>query len=372
MADARILITDDSVVVRRLLSRIIEDEPGLEVAGVAQNGRIALSKIERLVPDLVLLDIEMPEMDGLEALAELRKTHPSLPVVMFSTLTKRGAASTLDALALGASDYLTKPDTTGGMTAAMELVRSQLVPKIRVLCGQPVAKPAPAPAPVSRVEPAAAPAPRRTHQAIHVVAIGVSTGGPNALMQMLPQLPAQLPGPVLVVQHMPPMFTRLLADRLDSKCALTVREAVPGAPVRPGEIWIAPGDFHMSVVREPGGCSLVLDQDPPENSCRPAADVLFRSVAEAYGGHSLAVVMTGMGQDGCRGAERIREAGGAVLAQDEASSVVWGMPGFVVRAGLADEVAPLGELASAVVRWTRGRTGTAVGDRLVTTAGRPS
>jgi two-component system chemotaxis response regulator CheB len=348
MADARILITDDSVVVRRLLSRIIEDEPGLEVAGIAQNGRIALSKIERLVPDLVVLDIEMPEMNGLEALAELRKTHPALPVVMFSTLTKRGASATLDALALGASDYLTKPDTAGGMTAAMELVRSQLVPKIRALCGQPPAKAAPPPVPVA--PPAPRPVPRRGPQQVHAIAIGISTGGPNALMQMMPQLPAGLPVPVLVVQHMPPMFTRLLAERLDSRCALKVREATDRAPIAAGEVWIAPGDFHMTVVRENGKALLKLHQDPPENSCRPAADVLFRSMANTYGAHALALVMTGMGQDGCRGAERIRDAGGVVLAQDEATSVVWGMPGFVTRAGLAEEVVPLDAIAKTLER----------------------
>jgi two-component system chemotaxis response regulator CheB len=356
MPDARVLITDDSVVIRRLLSRIIEEEPGLEVAGVAQNGRIALSKVDRLAPDLVVLDIEMPEMNGLEALEALRKTHPSLPVVMFSTLTKRGASATLDALSLGASDYLTKPDTAGGLTAALEVVRSQLVPKIRALCGQaPAKQAAPPPRPAPRAATKPRPVPRRTPgQPIQVVAIGISTGGPNALMTMLPRFSPGLAVPVLIVQHMPPMFTRLLAERLDAKCPLAVREATHGTRIRPGEVWIAPGDYHMTVSREDGTPVLRLNQDPQENSCRPAADVLFRSVADCYGAKSLALVMTGMGQDGFRGAGRVRESGGVVLAQDEATSVVWGMPGFVAREGLSDEVLALDDLPDALDRWTRG------------------
>lgn len=360
MKPARILITDDSVVIRRLLSRIIEDEPDLEVAGVAQNGRIALSKLDRIKPDLVLLDIEMPEMNGLETLEELRKTHPRLPVIMFSTLTRRGAASTLDALSLGASDYLTKPETTGGITEAMQVVRSQLVPKIKALCGitssgkTPPTRgtstsPSPRPAPPA---PRPRPAGPRTFHPIRIVVIGISTGGPNALMQLVPQLPERFPVPILVVQHMPPMFTRLLAERLNSKSAVTVQEGFEGAQIKPGEVWIAPGDYHMTVVRRDKLPVLRLNQDPQENSCRPAADVLFRSAAEAYGGGTLALVMTGMGQDGFRGACVVRDEGGIVLAQDEASSVVWGMPGFVARADLAEEVRPLDELASTLVRWT--------------------
>jgi two-component system chemotaxis response regulator CheB len=372
MPDARVLITDDSVVIRRLLSRIIEEEPGLEVAGVAQNGRIALSKIDRLAPDLVVMDIEMPEMNGLEALEELRKTHPSLPVVMFSTLTKRGASSTLDALALGASDYLTKPDTGGGVTAAMEVVRGQLVPKIRALCGQsPAKKSPPPPRPAPRAAATPRPMPRRTPgQPIHVVAIGISTGGPNALMTMLPRLSSDLSVPVLIVQHMPPMFTRLLAERLDAKCPLEVREAGDGTRFRSGEVWIAPGDYHMTVARDDGSPVLRLNQDPQENSCRPAADVLFRSVVDCYGANSLALVMTGMGQDGFRGAAHVRERGGVVLAQDETSSVVWGMPGFVAREGLADEVLGLDDLPDALDRWTRGTQSGKPSPALTTTGGR--
>ena len=372
MPDARVLITDDSVVIRRLLSRIIDEEPGLEVAGVAQNGRIALSKIDRLAPDLVVLDIEMPEMNGLEALEELRKTHPTLPVVMFSTLTKRGASSTLDALALGASDYLTKPDTAGGVTAAMEVVRGQLVPKIRALCGQSPAKKAPPPSrPAPRATEKAQPRPHRSPgQPIHVAAIGISTGGPNALMTMLPRLSPKLSVPVLIVQHMPPMFTRLLAERLDAKCPLTVREAEDGTRFCAGEVWIAPGDYHMTVARQDGSPVLRLNQDPQENSCRPAADVLFRSVVDCYGSNSLALVMTGMGQDGFRGAAHVRESGGVVLAQDEATSVVWGMPGFVAREGLADEVLALKDLPDALDRWTRGAQNGTPSPTLTTTGGR--
>jgi two-component system chemotaxis response regulator CheB len=352
MAKIRILVVDDAVVVRRMLTDVLNGDPELEVVATAPNGVIALAKIPQVNPDLVIMDVEMPEMDGLQTLQALRKTYRRLPVIMFSTLTQRGATSTLDALALGANDYVTKPANVGSVAAGMQRIREQLIPKVKALCGRAPAL-APAPAPAVR------PAPSRPLPAtgrVEAVIIGVSTGGPNALAAVLPTLPGDLPVPVLIVQHMPPIFTRLLAERLDAQSAVRVAEGAEGAKVAPGGVWIAPGDYHMEAARDGAGVRLRLQQGPPENSCRPAADVLFRSAAATWGPGALAVVLTGMGQDGLRGAEAVREAGGQVIAQDEATSVVWGMPGFVTRAGIADRVLPLSDVGPEIVaRVRRGR-----------------
>lgn len=351
MPKIRVLVVDDAVVFRRLVAEDLSADPGIEVVGTAANGKIALAKLNQLNPDLVILDIEMPEMDGLTALREIRKTHPKLPVVMFSALTERGASATLDALALGATDYFAKP-AAGGMEASQQIIRDELIPEIKALCRKAgngaVSIPTPSAA-------SAAVVPRST--AVEVVAIGTSTGGPNALAEIVAGLPADLPVPVVIVQHMPPMFTRLLAERLCAQSKLTVEEGQPGGALRPGHVWLAPGDFHMTVDRDGTVVRIRLQQGPPENSCRPAADVLFRSVAQVFGPNSLAVVLTGMGQDGLRGCEAIRAAGGQVIAQDESTSVVWGMPGFVARAGLADRVLPLGLIASEIVRRVRAGRG---------------
>jgi two-component system chemotaxis response regulator CheB len=346
----RILVVDDAVVFRRMVTEELNADPALEVVGTAANGRIALAKLPQVNPDLVILDIEMPELDGLATLREIRKTYPKLPVIMFSALTERGAAATLDALALGATDYFAKPAAAGGLDASLRVIRDELVPEIKALCGR-----GPAPA-VIPAPPGAGPA--RTGP-VEVVAIGTSTGGPNALAEVFAGLPADLPVPVVLVQHMPPMFTRLLAERLSAEHPVKVEEGRSGELLRPAHAWIAPGDHHMIVVRDAGRDRILLHQDPPENSCRPAADVLFRSVARAFGPAALAVVLTGMGQDGLRGCEAIREAGGQVIAQDEATSVVWGMPGFVARAGLADRVLPLAMIAPEVVRRVRAGRGAA-------------
>lgn len=348
-----VLVVDDAVVVRRMVTDILAAEPGIRVVGTAPNGRIALQKVTQLQPDILTLDVEMPELDGLSTLKELRRTHPRLPVIMFSTLTDRGTAETIDALASGASDYVTKPANVGSVSTAQQRIREQLIPKIKALCGHPDAVP-PLASPSLRSNPAASVAPVRMATASSgspaVVAIGVSTGGPNALAAMLPCLPATFPLPIVVVQHMPPMFTRLLAERLDSQCALTVVEARGGEPLRPGTVYIAPGDHHLTVTRLGTTVVTALNQGPPENSCRPAVDVLFRSIATAYGSAVLAVVLTGMGQDGLRGSEEIVRLGGRVIVQDAATSVVWGMPGFVAQAGLADRVLPLDQMAGEIVR----------------------
>lgn len=359
MGKIRILSVDDAVVVRRLISDTLASDPALEVVGTAANGRIALAKIPQVNPDLVLLDVEMPVMDGLQTLAALRKTHPRLPVIMFSTLTQRGATATLEALALGATDYVAKPANVGSMAAAIQRIREELIPKIKVLCSGILASPRITAAGTSAaVSRPARPRPvLLDREKVEVVVLGVSTGGPNALAQLLPQLPANFPVPVLLVQHMPPIFTKLLAQRLATQCSLRVVEATAGEPLRSGTIWIAPGDYHLTVTRNGLMPQTGIHQAPPENSCRPAVDVLFRATAEVFGSGVLGVVLTGMGQDGLRGSERIAEAGGRVLVQDEESSVVWGMPGFVARAGLAEQILPLEQMASEIIRRAfRGRT----------------
>jgi two-component system, chemotaxis family, protein-glutamate methylesterase/glutaminase len=352
MPPIRVLIIDDSVVIRKLLGDCLAADPEIEVVGAASRGHLGLARIPQLKPDLITLDVEMPEMSGLETLREIRASYPRLPVIMFSTATERGTATTIDALALGASDYVTKPSNAGSAAAALERVRSDLIPKIKALCGRATPARSELAAPLvadRRIYPV------RPASVVQALAIGVSTGGPNALAKLIPALPRDLGVPIVIVQHMPPVFTRILAERLSKLGPFAVREGQSGESVRAGEVWIAPGGLHMKVQRQAkGGVAIELNEEPPENSCRPAVDVLFRSVAEVWGGQALALVLTGMGQDGWRGAEAIRLAGGQVLAQDEETSVVWGMPGYVARAGLADAIVPLQELAGEVARRVRG------------------
>ena len=345
MSRIRILVVDGSVVIRRLLLDTLSEDQALEVVATASDGRIALAKIPLLKPDLITLDIEMPVMNGLETLGAIRKLHPKLPIIMFSTLTEHGAAETLDALSLGASDYSTKPSYTGSPAVAIERIRTELIPKIKALCGIVPLKQLTPPRsrPALKVQVSSNPR-------IEIVAIGTSTGGPNALAEVLPRIPNDFPVPIVVVQHMPPIFTRLLAERLASRSAIPVEEGRAGVPLSPGHAWIAPGNFHMTVIRAGVHRRLNLNQGPHENSCRPAVDVLFRSVAAAYGANVLAVVMTGMGSDGVLGAQDIRDAGGNVIIQDEASSVVWGMPGLVHLSGLDDAAYPLDHLATEITR----------------------
>jgi two-component system, chemotaxis family, protein-glutamate methylesterase/glutaminase len=352
MPRIRVLVVDDAAVIRRLVSEELSKDPELEVVGTAANGKIALAKLAQVNPDLVILDVEMPEMDGLQTLKELRKTYRRLPVIMFSSLTERGATATLDALALGATDYFAKP-SSGGLDASLEVIRSQLIPEIKALCA-----PATPAGPVTVAPPrAAAPGALagRPTAAVEVVAIGASTGGPNALAEIFPNLPADFPVPMVVVQHMPPTFTKLLAERLSAVSSIPVHEGASGILVQPGHAYVAPGDHHMTVVRDGTQRRLRVHQDPPENSCRPAVDPLFRSVAQTYGANSLAVILTGMGQDGLRGCQVLREVGAQIVAQDEATSVVWGMPGAVARAGLADRILPLSMIPVEIVRRVRSR-----------------
>jgi two-component system, chemotaxis family, protein-glutamate methylesterase/glutaminase len=352
MPPIRVLVVDDSAVVRKVMCDGLAPDAALTVVGTAANGRIALAKIPLLHPDIVTLDVEMPEMDGIEALTEIRKLYPKLPVIMFSTVTERGAAITLDALALGASDYVTKPSNTGSLEATLRRLRAELIPKIKALCAARRSLPA-APSSAAATASSARAASKQTAREfgrVDVLAIGTSTGGPNALADLLPAIPANFPVPIVIVQHMPALFTRLLAGRLNQKSGLNVREGVGGEVLKPGDAWIAPGDFHMTVEKKGATVVLVLNQSAPESYCRPAVDPMFRSVANAFGASALAVVLTGMGSDGTSGAQLIHEKGGQVLVQDQASSIVWGMPGQVAAAGLADGTFALKSMAAEICR----------------------
>jgi two-component system, chemotaxis family, protein-glutamate methylesterase/glutaminase len=340
----RVLVVDDSMVARKLVGEVLTAGASTSLAGTAASGEQALAKIEQLRPDVVTLDVEMPEMDGLATLKKIRERYPKLPVIMFSALTMRGGAATLEALALGATDYATKPTNTENLAAAKQQVERELLRKITVLGQAVYARPANPNGGATRT------AHRAVQRRIDIVAVGTSTGGPNALAELIPQLPGDLPVPLVVVQHMPALFTKLLAERLDRNTKLTVAEGKAGCRLEPGQVWVAPGDHHLTVMRSKSDVVLDVNQDAPENSCRPAVDVLFRSVARTFGPHALGIVLTGMGSDGAKGSKAICDAGGEVMVQDEESSVVWGMPGAVVAAGLTDEIYPIQKIVAEIVR----------------------
>jgi len=348
-APKRILIVDDSTVMRSLLRSVLLSARGFEVAGMAGDGESALRLIEELRPDLVLLDVEMPVMDGLATLRKLRGRGHKMPVIMCSALTQRGGRVTIEALAGGASDYVAKPQGQTSPIEAMQTLSRDLLPKLRALTAVSAAPVLPPPLRMLQ------PAPRAEHGSSHptLLVVGVSTGGPAALDILLPALPATFSLPVLIVQHMPELFTRLLAERLAQRCPLRVNEAAEGAPVLPGSIAIARGNWHLEVLpsSRPGQPpTLHLTQAPPENHCRPAVDVLFRTATASYGAGVLGVVLTGMGSDGLAGARLIRARGGTVLAQDRETSAIWGMPGAVAQAGLAQRILPIGEIAPELIR----------------------
>jgi len=343
MPPIRVLLVDDAATVRRLVGDALAEDPALEVAGTASDGRMGLERVEALHPDVVLLDLEMPVMGGLEMLAALRTRHPSLPVVVYSALTREGAPLTMKALWLGANDVVAKP--AGGVAAMRLLLRNELVPRLKALAGR-AADPS--------GDEVAGPlvfAPRAAGRA-EVVVIGASTGGPRALVSVLGGLPANLTAAVLVVQHMPPAFMSSFADGLAARVVAPVREAQDGELLVPGTVLVAPGGLQCVVRREAGTARVRLTDDPPEHGCRPALDPLLRSVAASHGAAALAVVLTGMGSDGRAGCASVREAGGAVLVQDRASSVVWGMPGLVAESGLADATLPPEALAVEIARRT--------------------
>jgi two-component system, chemotaxis family, protein-glutamate methylesterase/glutaminase len=350
----RVLIVDDSAVVRGALGRILENEKDITVVTTAPNGQLALDALRHCEVDVVLLDVEMPVMDGITTLPRILAAHPSVRVIMASSLTQQGAAITMQALALGATEYISKPSARVG-GAGLATVAGEIVAKVRAvgrsrppsMAARPSAAPH-APAPAKAPARAAASILGGSHAGDappRALAIAASTGGPNALAAVLSGLPADFPLPIFITQHMPPVFTALLAQRLQRDTGRACVEAKNGETVRGGHTYIAPGDFHMLVQTSEGVPILRLQQTPPENHCRPAADPMLRSIAAVYGASALAVVLTGMGEDGRRGCEVVRDRGGRVIAQDEASSVVWGMPGAVATAGLAHWILPLSEIA---------------------------
>lgn len=359
-----VLVVDDSAVIRRFVTEVLTAESDICVSATAGNGQLALDRLADHLPDVVVLDIEMPVLDGLATLERIRRRWRELPVIMFSTLTTRGATATLDALAAGATDYVSKPTHLGDLTTAKAVVGRELVPAIRSCAtvhrmrqrlGRPPLARTTAPVPGSGQPHFAAATPRAPFRPrpakIDVVVIASSTGGPHALTEVIPRLPADIGVPVLVVQHMPELFTRLLAERLDSRSVLSVHHAEEALALEPGHVYLAPGGRHLLIRRSADGRHRTgLDDGPAENSVRPAADVLFRSAAALYGSRVLAVVLTGMGSDGLAGARAIHQGGGIVFAQDEASSVVWGMPGAISREGLADAELPLEEIAPMITK----------------------
>lgn len=338
----RVLHIDDSAVMRSLLRLVLEPHSSIEIVATASNGEEGLAAFERVHPDLVLLDIEMPGMNGLEALSAIRRGNRRVPVIMCSTLTSRGARITIEALARGATDYVTKPGAQHGLREGVDTLSRELLPKVFALF-----PPESDPAAASKPERPRLLLPPATAHPPKIVVIGVSTGGPAALELLLPKIPATFHLPILIVQHMPRLFTGLLAERLNGLCPLRVREAAPDTYAEPGVIDIARGDWHLEMVRD---LRLRLNQDAPENFCRPSVDVLFRSTAQVCGGRTLGVILTGMGSDGLHGSRAIRAAGGTILVQDAATSVVWGMPGAVANAGLANRILPVDAIAAEIRR----------------------
>ncbi len=358
----RVLIVDDSVVVRKAVSDALALEKRIEVIGTAANGKIALEKISKLKPEVLILDIEMPVCDGFEVLFSIRKHRIKVRTIMFSTLTERGASQTIKALSLGANDYVPKPTSgSGGYREGLKRVAAELTPKIlQFQRTGSLQKNISKVRPISRTPLANGRVRSASKDAAQIVAIGISTGGPEALAKLLPALSASFPVPIVIVQHMPPLFTKLLAERLNANSKIKIVEAQEGMRIEPGVAYIAPGNYHL-VLRDRGSkIVLSVNQDPPENSCRPAADVLFRSVAEVFGKCGLGVIMTGMGQDGLKGIRMMRAKEAAILAQDEDSSVVWGMPSYVVHEGLADKTLPLNELAAAITGYVTKKNAVAV------------
>ncbi|MCC9603821.1 chemotaxis-specific protein-glutamate methyltransferase CheB [Stieleria sp. JC731] len=357
----RVMVCDDSSMMRRLLVSTLNSAGDITVVSEAVHGKDAIEKLPKSRPDIVIMDVGMPVMDGIETVREIRKVDRKLPVIMFSALTQDGAEATMDAITAGADDFATKPVDAGHITKAVAQLKEELLPKIyrlvptkaKVTCastpmggGNPMRR-----GPAVKPAPAKSNLPRVTNPArVDAIGIGVSTGGPKALAAVVSKLPLDLRVPIFIVQHMPASFTALLAERLSSERGHSVVEGSNDLVVKPGQIVIAPGGYHMTVTRRGSDSITKLNQDPPIHSCRPAVDPLFRSMAAAYGDGCLGVILTGMGVDGTEGVRALKEKGCMVIAQDKETSVVWGMPGNVVQQGLADVVLPINKVAMEIER----------------------
>ncbi len=379
----RVMVVDDSVVVRGLIGRWIDEDPALAVVASHRNGKLAVDDVARSNPDVVVLDVEMPEMDGITALPLLLKAKPGLVVVMASTLTRRNAEISLKCLSLGAADYVPKPESNSGVTTSADF-RNEVIQKVKALgqralmrAGRGGASPAPrayAPAPTSSAAPAgparsfapsqprmAAPttsAQLRSYSSVtpRVLLIGSSTGGPQALTKLFGEIGSAIANvPVLITQHMPATFTAILAEHIPKAAGRRAAEGVHGEPLMPGRIYVAPGGKHMVIGKQGAETVVLLNDQPPVNFCKPAVDPLFDSAVPLFGSAILACVLTGMGHDGAAGAKRIADGGGSVIAQDEESSVVWGMPGAVAQAGAAAEILPLDQIGGKIMRILGGR-----------------
>jgi len=372
--EIRVMVVDDAAIVRSLVSRWVEEAPGLKLVAALRNGREALERLDHARPDVVVLDVEMPELDGISTLPRLLERRRDLVVIMASALTREHAEVTLKALALGAADYIPKPTAEGGMMTSASFQR-ELIEKISALGLRRKKRPLPSPYPRASVNPALrrlggsaqrtlkwrAPASEVDQSAFQlrpfsvmpprILLIGSSTGGPQALAKLVSRLDAVTESaPILITQHMPATFTTILAEHLSRVGVKSVHEAVDGEPVLAGHIYLAPGGRHMKVARRDGTAVIVLDDGEPVHYCKPAVDLLFTSAAEVWGSWNMALILTGMGTDGTAGAAEVVKAGGSVIAQDEATSVVWGMPGAAVSAGVCSAVLPLEQIAAKVSR----------------------
>ena len=363
----RALVVDDSVLFRHVISEVLTSFPDVEVVGTAANGKLAVKKVRELKPDLLTLDLEMPEMDGLAVLDALRETGEDTMVIVVSALTSRGGRLTMQALEKGALDFITKP-AGGGLAENRAIIAKELAERLPALASRRnirnIIKSRP------QVKVAASPEIQKTVDLTltmkamnrlavakkpEMVLIGVSTGGPNALAQILPGIPGNIGVPFLLVQHMPPIFTKSLADSLSAKCALSVCEASHNTPIAPNTVYIAPGGKQMRLASGSGGARVIeITDDPPENNCKPAVDYLFRSVANKFPGSAMAVILTGMGSDGTLGLRLLKRNGCQIIAQDEASCVVFGMPKAAIDAGVVDTVLPMESIASKIVTTVRG------------------
>lgn len=365
----RVLVVDDTAVYRKVVTEVLSDIPDIEVIGAANNGKIAMSKIASLRPDILTLDIEMPEMNGLDVLSAIRSDGYDVGAIVLSTLTHKGGELTMQALELGAFDFITKPESNSieeskkqiknALTSMLKAysrrqeIKNILGGKLSFISSIKQSKTKESPQGVVRRMNSIANSKKKTAE---IVGIGVSTGGPKALSQMMPQLPADINVPILIVQHMPPIFTQSLAKSLNAKCLIEVKEAIDGETIRPNVAFIAPGGKQMKIVAGMDGKDRIIriTDDPPENSCKPSVDYLFRSIAQHYVGRSAGVIMTGMGSDGNIGLELMKRNGATIIAQDESTCIVYGMPKKAVESGIADIVAPLDQIAPEICQLVKG------------------